>query len=139
MDIPNILRFMLPNAIWSVGEDYDSLNWPEQADPKPSLEDIQNAEPGYFKQLTITEYGIAIQSFIDATAKQKNYDSALNCVSYLSCTVDSWKAEAASFSAWRDSVWAYCYTELPKFESGERPLIPVQEFIDEFPPMVWPD
>ena len=104
MDIPKILKFLYPNAIWSIGEDYESLKWPEQSDPKPSWQQLIDAEPAYLIQATIKEFGLNIQALIDSVAMQKQYETALHCASYAASTVDAWNIEAKHFIAWRDSV-----------------------------------
>ena len=86
----------------------------------------------------VAEFSSGLQEFIDSVAAQKQYGSALFCASYATSTNEVWKAEAETLIAWRDQVWVYSYTELAKFESGERPLISVEEFLTELPAIVWP-
>ena len=86
----------------------------------------------------IAEFSSGLQEFIESVVAQRQYTSALYCASYVTSTNDQWRAEADTFIAWRDTVWNYCYTELAKFESGERPLIPVDEFLTELPVISWP-
>ena len=90
------------------------------------------------QQEIINSYTESIQEFIDGVAMEKSYKSSLNCASYANCTVPQWKSEADSFIAWRDAVWLYSIGELAKFQTNERPLIPVQQFIQELPAIQWP-
>lgn len=85
----------------------------------------------------IAQYNAAVQAHLDEVAAQKSYESSLSCVTYVTSTVTEWSAESVVFSAWRDAVWVYVLGELPKFISGERPLIPVDQFIAELPTITW--
>jgi hypothetical protein len=49
-----------------------------------------------------------------------------------------WKSESLAFIAWRDAVWLYSFTELSKFQNGDRQLVSIDEFLTELPVMVWP-
>lgn len=95
--------------------------------PQPSTDEI------------IAQYSAGIQIYIDGVAQAKSYDSALYCASYASSTVTQWKNEADTFISWRDAVWTYVLAQLPLFQNGTRPLIPLPQFITEFPVIVWPD
>jgi hypothetical protein len=86
----------------------------------------------------VAEFSAGLQEFIDSVAAQKQYGSALYCASYGNSTNQQWKAEAETFIAWRDGVWVYCYTELAKFESGERAAVSFDEFKTELPAIAWP-
>ena len=86
----------------------------------------------------VAEFSAGLQEFIDSVAAQKQYGSALYCASYGNSTNQQWKAEAEAFIAWRDGVWVYCYTELAKFESGERAAVSFDEFKTELPAIAWP-
>jgi len=138
MDIPNILKFMHPNAVWSVGEDYESLNWPEQGIEKPTLQQIIDAEPLYLNSQMIANFSIGIQKHIDAIAREKQYESSVYCATYATSTIQPWQQEALAFIEWRDSVWVYSLGELAKFQSGERPAVSFEEFVQELPVIAWP-
>ncbi|MBD3844879.1 hypothetical protein IED13_04160 [Bosea sp. SSUT16] len=88
---------------------------------------------------TIDDYRAAIQAHVDATAQARNYDSGLTCASYVGSTNPAWAAEAAAFVAWRDAVWVYAFTELPKVQSGQREQPTIAAFLDELPVMIWPN
>lgn len=88
-------------------------------------------------QQTLDEYNLGIQVYLNEVAKQKGYENSLYCISYLNSAIPSWKLQAETFMAWRDSVWVYVLAQLPKFLDGDRPLVPLQEFIAEFPIIEW--
>ena len=138
MDIPNILRFMHPDAIWSVGEDYDSLRWPEQVVNKPTLEEITEAETGYNEKIIFNSFKISVQSLIEKVAEYKQYQSALHCTSYATSTNIQWKAEAQVFIAWRDAVWNYLYAQLVLIMNKTRPIPTVAQLNAELPVIQWP-
>lgn len=87
---------------------------------------------------TIKRFSKAVQSHIDATAKQRNYDDGASIASYASSSIPDWAAEALVFVAWRDEVWAYAYTELAKVEKAERSIPSISELIDDLPKITWP-
>lgn len=86
----------------------------------------------------IADYRYAIQAHIDATARERNYDSGVTCASYVNSTNATWAAEATAFTAWRDAVWAYAYAELEKVVNEERPQPTVEDFLAELPAFTWP-
>lgn len=47
----------------------------------------------------------AVQGWIDTTAAQNGYDSAVSCASYTASTIARYRADAAAIIAWRDAVW----------------------------------
>lgn len=87
----------------------------------------------------IEAFRVAIQSHVDETAIAKRYDSGNSLATYKDSTVPQWAAEAATFIAWRDAVWAYSYAELDKVLNAEREQPTVDAFLAELPAMVWPD
>ena len=86
----------------------------------------------------IALFSSGLSEYMDAVAAQKQYGSTLLCASYTTSTNEQWKAEADTFIAWRDNVLAYSYTELAKFQSGEREAVSFEEFITELPVISWP-
>lgn len=139
MDIPNILKFMHPNAVWSVGETYESLIWPEQAIAKPTFDDIVAANVLYTRQKFINDFGVAIQEHIDKTAIAKGYRDAISIATYVASTTVEWQQQAETFIAWRDAVWIYSYAELEKFNNGEREAVDINVFLNELPVINWPN
>jgi len=136
MDIPNILKFMHPDAVWSVGEDYDSLVWPEQEFEKPTLQQIKDAELLYQIKQLITDFGLAIQKHIESTAHAKQYESSLHCASYVASANEAWKLESQTFIDWRDKCWEYAYMVEAKVKAGDKAPT-VDEFIAGTPAISW--
>lgn len=85
------------------------------------------------------ELAVTIQYLIDQTAKAKQYENAVSCASYASSTIETWKLEADTFIAWRDSVWAYAYEQLAIYSGNEEPLPNVEQFMASLPQIQWPD
>lgn len=112
------------------GSVFALVNPPEPVEPEP--------EPPTQEEI-IASFRWAIQGHIDATAREKNYDSGNSLASYVASTNPTWANEALVFVAWRDSVWEYSYSELDKVMSGVRPKPSVEEFILELPVIVWPE
>lgn len=86
---------------------------------------------------TPEQYAAAIQVHLDATVRERGYESILSCVSYRHSSVALWAAEAAAAIRWRDAVWAYAYALLA---SPPDPLPTPAELIaaPEFPVIEWP-
>ena len=86
----------------------------------------------------ISRYRTAIQSMIDQTASERQYDSGANLASYVNSTIPQWASEATAFVAWRDQVWAYALAELDKVQNGDRVQPSVEDFLTELPVFEWP-
>ena len=89
-------------------------------------------------QPTEDDYQTAIQSFIDQMARSRQYSDGNSLAGYVNSTVPTWAAEAATFTAWRDSVWVYAYGELAKVQAGQRSKPSVAQMVSELPPVAWP-
>jgi hypothetical protein len=100
-----------------------------------------NIEVGAFTPppLGLDDYRQSIEAHVDGVAQSRDYSSAVSLASYTSSSNPLWKAEADVFVVWRDDVWAYALTELPKVLNAERPQPTLQEMIDELPVIVWPE
>ena len=103
-------------------------NWIIVQPPEPEPEPVP--EP-----LTIADFSRAIDTHIEAKARELQYNSAAHLASYVASEKRlDWAAEARAFIDWRDDVWTYAIGELNKFESGTRPLPESTEsFIAELP------
>lgn len=88
-------------------------------------------------EITQQDYTNAIQKHLDDAAKAKQYNDALSLASYKDSSITQWASEAATFIAWRDSVWVYAYTELQKVQNQLRTQPTVEEFIQELPVIQW--
>lgn len=89
--------------------------------------------------LTQADYTAAIAAHLDATAKQRNYDSALSIATYVGSAVPQWAGEAAAYHAWRDQVWVYVYAHLAAVLAGEREQPTVADLLAELPVIAWPE
>lgn len=91
---------------------------------------------------TQDDYKNAVQSFIDATAKARNYTDGNSCVSYVGDTVNpQWAAEAAWFKSWRSEVWDYVFAQLAAVMAGARSQPTIDALIAEINqqfPIAWP-
>jgi hypothetical protein len=87
---------------------------------------------------TLASYEMAIQMHVDSTAQARGYRDGVALTGYLSSTIPSWSAEAATFIAWRDAVWVYAFTELAKVQNGEREQPSVEVLLGELPAITWP-
>lgn len=137
MDIFNILRYMHPNAQFSMGDTYDSIVWDSQDIPKPTLQEIESAYPDYQFYLFKKQSGKLIQDFIDNKAQEKDYGNGIHCASYINSTNLQWKQEAQAFVAWRDEVWLYAYSELALIQAGDKPVPTIEQFLEGLPELNW--
>jgi hypothetical protein len=90
--------------------------------PTPELDDFQRA----------------IETHIDAIARERGYSSGVSCASYVSSTNPNWQTEAVSFVAWRDAIWAYAFAQLVLIQDAERVVPTIKELIAELPVIEWP-
>lgn len=80
----------------------------------------------------------AVQIYLDATARERNYDGILSLCSYATSLDLTFKTEGQAGVEWRDAVWRASYTIMAAVKSGIRGIPTVEELIEEMPPMVWP-
>lgn len=86
----------------------------------------------------VAQYRAAIQSLIDRTANERQYDDGNSLAGYVNSTVPEWATEAQAFVVWRDQVWTYALGELDKVKSGQREQPSVEGFLAELPAFEWP-
>jgi hypothetical protein len=150
MTLVEIIDYLYPGMVSQglvqVGIDngvYHINKWEVPNVPEPSVQELLDWGAAHELEVQIAtltlQAGIEIQVLIDTTAQSRTYADGVAASSYANSSNVIWKAEAEAFILWRDSVWVYAYTELPKFASGERPLIPIEQFMQELPQMQWPD
>lgn len=84
---------------------------------------------------TLDDYRLAVQSHIDATARERLYDSGVSLASYVASTDAAWAAEAEAFVAWRDAVWQQVYA---LWDDPPDPLPTPAELIALLPEITWP-
>ena len=88
-------------------------------------------------ELSIKEYELAVQRYLDETAQSKGYDNTYTCLSYLNSTDEKWKTESTIFNSWRDSVWQKCHEILNAFIAGELTQPTIEEVIEALPKIEW--
>lgn len=79
-----------------------------------------------------------VQQHLDATARTRNYDGILSLCSYAASAHPKFGPEGLAGVAWRDAVWAACYTILAEVQAGQRAVPTADELLAELPAMVWP-
>lgn len=101
--------------------------------------------PGSYREIisspatpTVQEYTDAVQKHLDDEAKTRNYDSILSACSYATSTNPRFSAEGQACVAWRDAVWAECYTILELVQTGRRAPPTIPELLAALPAMTWP-
>lgn len=92
----------------------------------PSLDEVR-------AQLTL-----AVQAYLDRTAKERGYDGILSCSTYATSTTVQFADEGQACVSWRDAVWAACYAIMDDVLAGNRPVPTEGELIAELPVMTWP-
>jgi hypothetical protein len=80
----------------------------------------------------------AVQTLLDTTAQQRNYDGILSACTYADSTVATFKAEGQACVAWRDAVWAQCYAGLAAVQAGTMPQPSIDTFLASLPKLTWP-
>jgi hypothetical protein len=88
-----------------IGWSFDGVNFAPPAAPEP-------------KAPTVADFEVAVQGWLDQTAKAWQYESILSAASYAASTVPKFKAEAAALIAWRDAVWSACYATMDAVQAG---------------------
>lgn len=79
-----------------------------------------------------------VQAYLDATARQRNYDGILSLCSYAASAHPKFGPEGLAGVAWRDAVWASCYSILADVQAGQRTVPTADELMAELPAMAWP-
>lgn len=87
---------------------------------------------------TLTDYTLALQEHIDATARARGYDGGLAFASYVDSMQPGWAVEARTFVGWRDAVWVAAYAVMTAVQAGQRTAPSIEELIGEMPAVVWP-
>lgn len=120
----------------------------EEATPRPDYPVVEVASEREFKDgkevITktyapdLSAFTAAIEDHIEATARARQYSSAVSCASYLSDPNPAWSAEAQAFIAWRSSVWAKVFEMLGAVQGGSKAVPTIPDMIAELPAMEWP-
>ena len=76
----------------------------------------------------------AVQSFMDAKAREHGYDDIKSAVTYADePSVPKFQTEGQAFRSWRSLVWAYCYQMLADVQAGTRTVPTAAVLIAELP------
>ncbi|HWU63564.1 MAG TPA: hypothetical protein VN112_16215 [Ensifer sp.] len=90
---------------------------------------------------TETDYSNAIQSMLDAKAREHQYDGIASGVSYRDDPDPKFAAEGQALFVWRSAVWVYSATQLSLVQNGSRVQPTIADFITEIRqqcPFSWP-
>lgn len=88
---------------------------------------------------TITIMSNAIQDYLDAKARERNYDGILSLCTYATSTNPKFQAEGQAGVNWRDACWAKGYEIMAEVQAGTREIPTVDELLAELPVFRWPD
>jgi hypothetical protein len=97
---------------------------------------LQNPPPSPGQ--VIAELTAAVQAHLDTTARTHNYDGILSLCSYSASTNPKFGPEGLAGVAWRDAVWATCYTVLAAVQAGTQAVPTEAELLAMLPAIAWP-
>jgi hypothetical protein len=80
-----------------------------------------------------------VQAFMDAKARERNYDSIATAVTYAEePAVPRFQAEGQAFRAWRSLVWNKCYEILDAVQAGTQAIPTDEELLAALPTLTLP-
>lgn len=82
---------------------------------------------------------VAIQLYLDSTAKTRGYDGILSACSYATDINPPFALEAQACVEFRSAVWRRAYGILAEVNAGTRPIPTVSELIGLLPSIQWPN
>jgi hypothetical protein len=97
---------------------------------------LQNPPPSPGQ--VIANLTAAVQARLDTTARTRNYDGILSLCSYSASTNPKFGPEGLAGVAWRDAVWATCYTVLAAVQAGTQAVPTEAGLLALLPAMTWP-
>lgn len=110
------------------------MSWLNDADVKTQEDKLAEFATATRQRLTSL-----VQSHLDTTAQERNYDNMLSLCTYATSANPQFKAEGQAGVAWRDEVWAKGYELLGEVDAGERAIPTGAEVLAELPEFVWPE
>ena len=134
--------FIHPNG--SYYEAANNLTGAAEVPKRPSVDHLWLAgawvyvAPTPSNEKIIANLTNVVQAYLDATARTRNYDGILSLCSYAASANPKFGPEGLAGVAWRDAVWAACYTILAEVQAGQRAVPTADELLAELPAMVWP-
>jgi len=90
----------------------------------------------------VADYSAAIQSMLDAKARERGYEGILSGASYAGDPNPVYAAEGTTLKAWRSAVWTYANAELAAVQAGASEAPTVEAFLIEIDlacPFAWPE
>lgn len=88
--------------------------------------------------LTLADYWLAIEAFLNARVAERQYFSIYTAISYRFSGNATWAAEATAALAWRDEVLTIAYGVLAQVQAGSIPPPTISALIEMLPALVWP-
>lgn len=79
------------------------------------------------------QFTTQLMAHLDTKAKERRYDSALSCASYISSSNMTWRNEAHAFVMWRDAILDAGYNYQTTVQNGR-----FEDFLLTAPALVWP-
>lgn len=150
MNILNVCNYAYPNQInlenIKFGQDGNGpifiTYWNVDGITEPTVDQLNAMIPTYQHQFDydyFTNVGLSmLEQYIDSVAQQKNYSSAISCISYINSTNTQWRNEAITFNSWRDSVYVYVIAQQALMQSSSRSIPSFDDFKIELPEITWP-
>ncbi|WP_296258454.1 MULTISPECIES: hypothetical protein [unclassified Pseudomonas] len=87
----------------------------------------------------IARYESAVQTVLDAAARQRGYDNLFTAISYADePAVPRFQADGQAFRRWRSLVWDYAHTDLNAVLAGEKPQPDLDAFLSGLPALELP-
>ena len=97
---------------------------------------LSPAPPSIEEQIAV--FDAALVAHLDATARERRYDSRVTCALRAGYS-GPFQAEGIAFASWMDQCNALAYQLLAEIIAGTRPMpSSPQTMIDLMPAMVWP-
>lgn len=85
------------------------------------------------------DYVAAVQSMLDAKARERRYDNILSACTYATSTTARFQAEGQACVVWRDAVWTRCYALMEQVQDGSLQQPTIEELLAMLPSMEWPE
>lgn len=126
-------------AVRKDGQGWRAVNGPGDVGQDEEFSVSQPVPPALTQEQVVAAYSAAVQSHLDAAARDAGYDNINTAVSYANePSVVKFQIEGAALRAWRSLCWAYCYAQLAAVEAQEREQPPIEALIAELPSLVLP-